>query len=142
MKLDNKVRFILAVVHGEIIVNNRKRAELFIELHEKGFTPLPKKKVADVAVAGATDDIDDTEDNSEVAGSKGVRGSDYDYLLSMAIGTLTLEKVQELCSERDKTNQEVEDLRKTTPKSLWLRDLDSLEEQLDVKTQLFFLFFH
>nr|CAD1831013.1 unnamed protein product [Ananas comosus var. bracteatus] len=53
LKLDNKVRFILGVVRGEIIVNNRKRAELFIELHQTGFTPFPKKsKGIDVAIVG------------------------------------------------------------------------------------------
>ena len=39
LKVENKVRFILAVVNGEIIVSNRKRADLFVELQRKGFTP-------------------------------------------------------------------------------------------------------
>lgn len=133
LKLDNKVRFILGVVDGSIIVSNRKRAELFLELQAKGFTPFPKKaKNAEVAVAGATEDAEETEENSEVVSTKGVvKASDYEYLLSLAIGTLTLEKVQELCADRDKLNQEVDDLRKATPKSLWLKDLDALEKELD-----------
>ncbi|GLT73663.1 hypothetical protein SLA2020_455040 [Shorea laevis] len=135
LKLDNKVRFILGVVSGEIIVNNRKRAELFIELQEKGFTPFPKKSKVEAAVAGATDDTEETEETSEALSAKGVRGSDYDYLLSMAIGTLTLEKVQELCADREKLKGEVEDLRKATPKSLWMKDLDSLEKELDEQDQ-------
>ncbi|XWS74968.1 hypothetical protein CRYUN_Cryun01aG0044300 [Craigia yunnanensis] len=131
LKMENKVRFILGVVKGEIIVNNRKRADLFLELQEKGFTPFPKKsKTVEVAVAGAIDDTEETEENSEVS-AKGVMAGDYDYLLSMAIGTLTLEKVKELCSDRDKIHHDVEDLRKATPRSLWLKDLDDLEMQLD-----------
>ncbi|KAF5752648.1 DNA topoisomerase 2-like isoform X1 [Tripterygium wilfordii] len=130
LKLENRVRFILGVVSGEIIVNNRKRADLFLELQHKGFTPFPKKtKSIEAAVAGATDDTEDVED--DVALAKGVRASDYDYLLSMAIGTLTLEKVQELCADKDKLNQEVDDLRKATPKSLWIKDLDALEQELN-----------
>ncbi|KAH7527912.1 hypothetical protein FEM48_Zijuj05G0016600 [Ziziphus jujuba var. spinosa] len=35
LKLENKVRFILGVVNGEIIVSNRKRADLFLELQQK-----------------------------------------------------------------------------------------------------------
>ena len=63
LKLENKVRFILGVVKGEIIVRNRKRAELFIELQDKGFTPFPKKtKNVDAAVAGV---IDDAEENDK-----------------------------------------------------------------------------
>ncbi|KAK3030786.1 hypothetical protein RJ639_035451 [Escallonia herrerae] len=131
LKLENKVRFILGVVEGKIIVSNRKRADLFLELKEKGFTPFPKKTKAEAVVVGATDDAEDTEENSEVATSKGIRASDYEYLLSMAIGTLTLEKVQELCADRDKLNKEVDDLRKATPKSLWNKDLDALEKELD-----------
>ncbi|XP_027113751.1 DNA topoisomerase 2 [Coffea eugenioides] len=131
LKLDNKVRFILAVVEGSIIVSNRKRADLFLELKEKGFTPFPKKKSVEAAVAGSIEDAEETEESSEVATSKGVRASDYEYLLSMAIGSLTLEKVQELCADRDKLKGEVDDLRKATPKSLWTKDLDALESQLD-----------
>ncbi|KAF3788559.1 DNA topoisomerase 2 [Nymphaea thermarum] len=124
-KLDNKVRFILGVVKGEIIVNNRKRAELLDELHRKGFTKFPKKnKNADAAAAGATPDGEDHEESDE----KG-----YEYLLSMAIGTLTLEKVQELCAQRDKLHDEVEELNKATPESLWLRDLDAFMVQLDAQ---------
>ncbi|KAF5736454.1 DNA topoisomerase 2 [Tripterygium wilfordii] len=130
LKLENRVRFILGVVSGEIIVNNRKRADLFLELQHKGFTPFPKKtKSIELAVAGATHDTEDTEDNVVLA--KGVRASDYDYLLSMAIGSLTLEKVQELCADKDKLNQEVDDLRKATPKSMWIKDLDALERELN-----------
>lgn len=132
LKLDNKVRFILGVVQGEIIVSNRKRADLFHELHQKGFTPFPKKsKTVEIAVAGATDDTEEAEESTETV-SKGVRATDYEYLLSMSIGTLTLEKVQELCADRDKLNQEVDNLKKATPKALWMKDLDDLEKQLDV----------
>ncbi|KAF9675568.1 hypothetical protein SADUNF_Sadunf09G0045700 [Salix dunnii] len=127
LKLENKVRFILGVVRGEIIVNNRKRAHLFLELHQKGFNPIPKKSKA--VVAGETDDTEEAEDSPDVSG---VRASDYDYLLSMAIGTLTLEKVQQLCADRDKLNGEVDNLRKTTPRVLWVKDLEALEMQLDM----------
>lgn len=128
LRIENKVKFILGVVKGEIIVNNRKRADLLLELKEKGFTPFPKKKAVEAVVADTSDDAEDSEEEL----NRGVRAGDYDYLLSMAIGTLTLEKVQELCAERDKLNGEVEDMRNATPKLLWLKDLDVLEKQLDV----------
>ena len=37
LKLENKVRIILAVVKGEIIVSNRKRGDLFVELQIRRF---------------------------------------------------------------------------------------------------------
>ncbi|KAF8016195.1 hypothetical protein BT93_H1646 [Corymbia citriodora subsp. variegata] len=129
--LDNKVRFILGVVHGEIIVSNRKRADLFQELQAKGFAPFRKEtKTIETAVAESTDDSEETEENSEVT-TKGVKASDYEYLLSMAIGTLTLEKVQELCADKNKLVDEVDALRKATPENLWFKDLAALEEKLD-----------
>ncbi|KAM1369168.1 hypothetical protein ACFX2F_039790 [Malus domestica] len=132
LKLENKVRFILGVVNGEIIVSNRKRADLFLELQQKGFTPFPKKtKALEPEVAGATENTEDAEENSEAAIEKGARISDYEYLISMAIGTLTIERVQALLDDRDKANAEVDELRKSTPRSLWLKDLDALEMELD-----------
>ncbi|XP_038905935.1 DNA topoisomerase 2 [Benincasa hispida] len=130
LKLENKVRFILGVVNEEIIVCNRRKVDLFHELQAKGFTPFPKKnKSVEPEVAGASDEADEAEESPEVV--KEARVSDYEYLLSLTIGTLTIEKVQELCNERDKLKGEVDDLRKATPKALWLNDLDSLEKELD-----------
>ncbi|KAK4743859.1 hypothetical protein SAY87_010171 [Trapa incisa] len=132
LKLDNRVRFILGVVNGEIIVNNRKRAELFLELQHKGFTPFPKKtKTIEAVIAGVSEDSEETEDNSENVGSREVKASDYEYLLSMAIGTLTREKVQELCAEKDKMLDEIEGLKRLTPRDFWLKDLASLENEID-----------
>lgn len=128
---DNKYRFIRCVVEGSIIVSNRKKADLFIELKEKGFTPFPNKKNAfEVVIAGATDDAEETEDNIEVEIGKGISSTDYDYLLSLAIGSLTLEKMQELRDARDKLVQEVEELKQSTVKDLWIKDLDALEKKL------------
>ncbi|CAA2981505.1 DNA topoisomerase 2 [Olea europaea subsp. europaea] len=82
--LENKVRFIMNVVEGKIIVSNRRRADLVLELKEKGFTPFPKKtKIVEVSVAGSTDVPEETEENSDTSTSQGVRASDYEHLLSM-----------------------------------------------------------
>ncbi|KAJ8565607.1 hypothetical protein K7X08_008183 [Anisodus acutangulus] len=135
LRIENMVKFILGVVKGEIIVNNRKRADLLLELKNKGFTLFPKKKAVEAVVADTTDDAEDSEESPEES-DRGVRESDYDYLLLMAIGTLTLEKVQELCAERDKLNGEVEDMRNATPKVLWMKDLDVLDKQLDEQDKI------
>ncbi|KAK1612480.1 hypothetical protein QYE76_036153 [Lolium multiflorum] len=130
-KLDEKVRFILAVVEGEIKVNNRKRAELFEELKQKGYESFPKNKKKNKPVAaGATDD-DDGNEESPADGADAEDASGYDYLLSMSIGTLTREKVQQLIAQQENLSLEVERLRLTEPKSLWFKDLDALEKELD-----------
>lgn len=132
LKCDNKCRFIQGVVEGSIIVSNRKRADLFLELKEKGFTPFPKKKnVAEVAVAGSTDDAEEDEENADSPIGQGVSAGDYDYLMLMAIGTLTVEKMKELRDERDKVMNELEELMRSSVKSLWMKDIDALELKLD-----------
>lgn len=136
LKLENKVKFILGVVSGEIIVNNRKKGDLVEELKQRGFTPFPKKsKPVEAAVAGAIDGTEDAEESSDAPApsSTFIPGSEYDYLLSLAIAALTLEKVNQLLADRDKMKEEVEDLKKATPRSLWLKDLQSLEVELDVR---------
>ncbi|CAN8306356.1 unnamed protein product [Cochlearia groenlandica] len=133
LKLENKVKFILGVVSGEIKVSNRKKADIVQELRQKGFTPFPKKgKPVEAAVAGATvDAAEEPEESSVATETSFVLGSDYDYLLSLAISSLTLEKVQELKADRDKMKEEVEELKKATARALWLRDLESLDKELD-----------
>lgn len=130
--LDNKVRFILGVVSGEIVVSNRKKADLLIELKQKGFTPMPRKgKSAEPLVAGANDDNSE-EQESESVSVEGAKVGDYEYLLSLSIGTLTFESVQKLLDEKGEKTREYEILKATPPTSMWLTDLDELEKKLDV----------
>ncbi|QCD95617.1 DNA topoisomerase II [Vigna unguiculata] len=133
--LDNKVRFILGVVSGEIIVNNRKNADLVIELQQKGFTPMPRKgKSAEPVVAGANDEEEQEDDNSteqETGNLEAAKRGDYEYLLAMSIRTLTFESVQKLLAEKAEKEKEFEILKATPSKSMWLRDLDELEKKLD-----------
>ncbi|XP_058073689.1 DNA topoisomerase 2-like isoform X2 [Magnolia sinica] len=126
LRLSNKVRFIIGVVEGEIIVSNRKKADLVLELQQKGFTPFPKTKGVDTGEAMESEENEETPEVGRVA-----RASDYEYLLSMPIGTLTLEKVQELLAEKEKQEMDVQELKKETPKSLWMKDLDAFITALD-----------
>jgi DNA topoisomerase-2 len=136
LKLENKARFILAVLSGEIIVNKRKKADIVEDLRQKGFTPFPRKaESVEAAIAGAVDD-DAAEEPEEIlvdpeSSSSYIPGSEYDYLLAMAIASLTIEKVEELLADRDKMIIAVADMKKTTPKSLWLSDLESLDKELE-----------
>ncbi|KAI4341170.1 hypothetical protein MLD38_025927 [Melastoma candidum] len=60
-----------------------------MELQAKGFTPYRKKSnTDDMAVAGATDQVEVVEENSETQALPGgdLQASDYEYLLSLAIG--------------------------------------------------------
>lgn len=121
-KLDNKVRFILAVIHGELIVANRKKSDIVNDLKQqrfKVFSNSTKKK-----------SLDDSEENEEEEEESSAAG--YDYLLSMKIWSLTLEKVQALTAERDEKKEQLENLSRKSPQDLWLTDLDDLDVALNV----------
>lgn len=120
LRLDNKVRFILAVVSGNLIINNRKKADIEAELESQGYDKMRKRS------KGKKQE----EDDDDVSSSKALQAS-YDYLLSMPLWSLTMEKVSELCGERDKHAEDLEVLRATSPKEMWNQDLDAFLTELD-----------
>ena len=69
------------IVTGKLIVHNRKKIELLNELKQRKYDPIFKN---------GKGELEDTEDESQNANSHG-----YDYLLSMPIWSLTMEKVRE-----------------------------------------------
>ena len=80
-KLDNRVRFVLEIIEGKLIVSNRKKADLLLDLKKRDYLPIYKKKVN-------AEQQDDEEQDEEASSDHG-----YDYLLTMPIWNLTMEKV-------------------------------------------------
>eukprot|EP00892_Ulva_mutabilis_P007081 jgi/Ulvmu1/4745/UM020_0029.1 len=119
-RISNKVKFILAVVHGELIISGRKRPDIEIDMERMDFDRMPKAEAR--AKPGAPADADE-----EAEADAQAQGYSYDYLLSMAISSLTEEKVQALESERDEKDAEVERMRSTTKEDLWKGDLSAFE---------------
>ena len=68
--------------------------------------------------------IDETPSDAELA--KG-----YKYLLGMKIWSLTFERVEELRRQRAEKAEEVEKREGTSPKDIWLTDLDAIDEALN-----------
>ena len=82
------------IVDKELVVSNRRKVDIVAELRKKQFRPFPK--VAKAKAAGETEDVveEDEDEEESGSGSKSAAGlSDYDYLLGMAIWSLTKEKV-------------------------------------------------
>ncbi|EME32653.1 DNA topoisomerase II [Galdieria sulphuraria] len=119
-KLENRVRFILQVIQGEIKVANVKRKDLIVTLTKHHF----KKIYNNNTVSDNKDEEEEKENDSET-------GSGYDYLLSMPIWSLTQERITKLTEERDKKIEEMKRLEQTAPSDLWLQDLEKLEQILD-----------
>jgi DNA topoisomerase-2 len=91
-KLSNQARFVKMIVDKELAVSNRKKAEIIEELRQKKFWPFPK--VAKAKATGETEDAEDGANDEAEETTTGGTSTDYDYLLGMAIWSLTKEKVR------------------------------------------------
>lgn len=126
-KVSNKVRFILAVISDDIKIRNVKKSAIFDQLMKLGFDPITNSKKQ------VTEEKDDDEEEAEDATDlqKG-----YNYLLSMSLWNLTMEKVDALKAEKDGKEQELKTLLAKSPQDLWHADLDVLLEKLEEHEQL------
>jgi DNA topoisomerase-2 len=114
--LDAKVRFILMVIRGELVVSNRKKADLLQDLRSKKFKAY--HEIFSKEPAGAT-----SSEGEE-------KGGAFDYLLGMPIWSLTLERVEKMKEESKHKTQELTNLEKTTIQELGERDLDAILSEL------------
>ncbi|GJP42996.1 hypothetical protein CLOM_g2506 [Closterium sp. NIES-68] len=55
LRLDNRARFVMAVIRGEVVITNRKQADIVAQLKARGFTPLPKGHAAAPVVVADVD---------------------------------------------------------------------------------------
>ncbi|WWC70116.1 uncharacterized protein I206_104063 [Kwoniella pini CBS 10737] len=118
-KLSNQARFVTMIIAKELNVNNKKKSVIVDELRALNFRPFPKKVAA--KEAGETENVLEEEDEG--------MASDYDYLLGMAIWSLTVEKVNKLLAERDTKEAELIELLKLSPQDIWNTDLDKFLEE-------------
>ncbi|GAA95892.1 uncharacterized protein L969DRAFT_82619 [Mixia osmundae IAM 14324] len=116
-RLSNQARFILAIINKELVIANRKRAELVAELRAKSYQPFPRGK----RVAVDVDEDDAANDALDLS------AADYEYLFGLALSTLTAEKAAKLLAQRDEKEAELNILLAKTPKMLWIEDLDALQ---------------
>ncbi|KAM9987338.1 hypothetical protein ACTFIZ_005365 [Dictyostelium cf. discoideum] len=140
-RLSNKARFILAVVNKELVISNVKKVDLINKLKEMKFDKiinknsnksardrLKKKKNAfdEEDAALSSDEEKDGVQEEQDDDTKG-----YDYLLSLPLWSLTLERVKKLIEERDSKKKEWDILLSTPIKEIYKRDLDALDKALD-----------
>lgn len=126
-KLTNQARFVRAIIDGDLVVSKKKKAVLVAELDKAKYTRFPK--VIDAKKQGEFEavveqDEDDSDDVDTAAGA-----SDFDYLLGMAIWSLTQERVDKLNGQIADKEAELDALIRKSPKDLWIADLDELAEE-------------
>ena len=59
------------------------------------------------------------------------KAEDFDYLLSMTMWSLTLEKKEDLLRKKQEKHQELAKLRETSKEDLWGEDLKEFLKKLD-----------
>lgn len=126
-KLTNQARFVKAIIHGELVVSKKKKAALVAELDKAQYRRFPKivdaKKQGEFEAVVENED-DDTDDADVAAGA-----NDFDYLLGMAIWSLTQERVDKLNHQIEDKEAELDALLRKSPKDLWESDLDDLSAE-------------
>jgi DNA topoisomerase-2 len=126
-RLTNQARFVKAIIDGDLVVSKKKKAVLVAELDKARYMRFPK--VADAKKQGEFEavveqDDDESEDAEVTAG-----GSDFDYLLGMAIWSLTQERVDKLHGQIADKEAELDALLQKSATDLWNADLDELLEE-------------
>ncbi|KAI9193271.1 DNA topoisomerase [Polychytrium aggregatum] len=137
---ENKVRFIVEINDGKLVVQKRKRVDIVADLRKRGYAEIfPNSKGKKTEAPAEGDDAAnedeaerEAEDEAESNGS-GTKG--YSYLLSMPIHNLTAEKVKALQEEERRIQDLIKDLLSKSPKDLWQADLDRFIVKLDVSTR-------
>jgi DNA topoisomerase-2 len=76
-KLENRVRFVTEIIDGKLKVQNRKKVDIVQDLKKRGYHAILKSGV-----------VEDEEEADTTGNNHG-----YDYLMSMPIWSLTMEKV-------------------------------------------------
>jgi DNA topoisomerase II len=122
--LQYRVKFIKAVVEGEMEVSRRAIDELEAELRAKGYPKARRQNGMWYLIEQKAEDGEEetTEDSEE--GEDDMRGS-YEYLLGLPLRTLTKEKFEALQREREAKEEERLKLERTDVLDIWREELDT-----------------
>jgi DNA topoisomerase-2 len=123
-RLTNQARFVQMIIDKQLIVSNRRKADIVADLKKHEFRAFPKRQSGQEV--GENVDSDDDESNTL---------ADYDYLLGMAIWSLTKEKIAKLKEQAGDKENDLKRLLEKSPKDLWNADLDLFLEGWEVRSK-------
>jgi DNA topoisomerase-2 len=126
-KLTNQARFVKAIIEGDLVVSKKKKAVLVAELDKAQYMRFPK--IADAKKQGEFEAVVEQEEDESDDAETNAGANDFDYLLGMAIWSLTQERVDRLNGQIADKEAELDVLLRKSPKDLWTADLDDLLEE-------------
>jgi len=109
------------IIDGKLIVSKKKKKDLVAELKQKGFKPF--SKTIDASKDGENEPVVENDEVDEDENVE-VEANSYDYLLGMAIWSLTKERVEKLLRQIGDKELEIDALIKLSKEDLWKKDLD------------------
>lgn len=105
--LENKARFITEINSGHLKIQNKKKEEVVAELKQAGYLTL-----SELTSPGSP--------NAPL---------NYDYLLSMALWSLTQERVEQLAKQLEAKRTELQTLEGMSIEQIWQVDLDAIKSK-------------
>ena len=111
---ENRKRFISEIINKDLIIFQRDEKDVITDMEKADYYKYNKKQSED-------DDQDDQEDD-------GKRETGYDYLLKMHMRSFTKNKIGEIQKEIDRLTKNINTLKKTSEKQIWLNDLTTFEQ--------------
>ncbi|EAR83749.1 DNA topoisomerase IV (macronuclear) [Tetrahymena thermophila SB210] len=147
--LQNKMKFITLVVNGTLEIRNARKKGVLNKLKELGLTPMSKitrinstkiqafeeKKKESQAEKNEDNEDEEVQQDEEEEEEQVQEGeiplSEYNYLLSMPIFSLTEEKVLQLKKQVEEKESELLILQKKEIKDMWTEDLDKFIEVIE-----------
>ena len=134
--ISNRCRFILAVVSDQLRIRGVKKADIVAALQKQGYEPMSKTDATQQGSAqSATEAAEDGEEGeagqAESSPSGSSSGGGFDYLLSMPLYSLTLEKVEELKRQKADKEAELRTLLETSEERMWTTDIQAFIAALD-----------
>jgi DNA topoisomerase-2 len=103
----NKERFITEIIEKKLNIMNVEESKVVSELEKRGYNK----------------DTKETDDEDEKESSK----HGYEYLLRLQVRTLTADKVKQLKDDILALQKKLEEIKATTEKQMWLKDLGEFE---------------
>lgn len=128
-KASERYRFINDIMDNVIVINRRKKSDA--EKLLENASP-PYKKFAKNAKKDLVENLEQDSDESEATEVESIAKANYDYLLSMPMWNMTVEKLRQLEKEKDMLREKYEKLEQQTNIDLWNIDLDAFLQEWEL----------